>query len=106
MAIINATDTSFTTDVLEAEGPVLVDFWAPWCGPCKMISPVLDSLDASGELSGSIVKVNIDDAEQIPATYGVQSVPTLMIFKDGEMVDSKVGIQTKAQLQAWMGQFG
>lgn len=105
MAIINATDASFSTDVLEAQGMVLVDFWAPWCGPCKMISPVLDALDAEGTLGASIVKINIDEVEQVGATYGVQSVPTLMIFKDGEMVDSKVGVQSKAQLEAWVGQF-
>ena len=101
MPIINTTDASFENDVLNQEGLVLVDFWAPWCGPCKMISPILDTLEGSL----NIVKVNIDEAEQTPENYGVRSVPTLMIFKDGQNVDSKVGIQTKEQIEAWVASF-
>ncbi len=102
MAVINVTDTSFSKDVLDNDGLVLVDFWAPWCGPCKMIAPVLDDLAATG---AKVVKVNIDDEPQTPAQYGVRSIPTLMLFKNGESVDTKVGLQSKGQLEAWMGQF-
>ena len=96
MAIVNSTNDSFAGDV--KDGVVLVDFWAPWCGPCKMIAPVLDELD--GELDGkaSIVKVNVEEASDIAAQYGVQSIPTLMIFKNGEMAEKTVGFKPKEVL--------
>jgi len=96
MAIVNATDASFAQDI--AEGVVLVDFWAPWCGPCKMIAPVLEELDAELGEKLKIVKVNVDDNQQTAGNYGVMSIPTLIVFKDGEQVDKTVGFQPKDQL--------
>ena len=96
MAIVNATDASFAQDI--AEGVVLVDLWAPWCGPCKMIAPVLEELDAELGEKLKIVKVNVDDNQQTAGNYGVMSIPTLIVFKDGEQVDKTVGFQPKDQL--------
>ncbi len=96
------TDSDFESEVLQADGPVLVDFWAEWCGPCKALAPLLEEL--SGEMEGKvkIVKVNIDDAPEAPGKYGVRGVPTLMIFKGGEIVDTRVGGLPKAQLTSWI----
>jgi thioredoxin 1 len=102
MSIIHATDATFPQEVIEAPGLVLVDFWAPWCGPCKMISPVLDELVSTPGFQAKIVKVNIDDATLAPENLGVRSVPTLMLFKDGDMVDTKIGFQSKSQIEAWV----
>ncbi len=95
-------DTTFETEVLKATGPVLVDFWAEWCGPCKQLSPVIDEL--ANELSGKVkvVKVNIDEAPNAPTKYGVRGIPTLILFKDGKVVDSRVGGAPKGQLQQWI----
>jgi thioredoxin 1 len=96
--VLQASDSDFNEMVLKAEGPVLVDYWAPWCGPCKMISPLLD--DVSKEYAGklTVVKLNIDDNPQTPQHYGVRGIPTLMIFKGGEVEGTKVGAITKSQL--------
>jgi thioredoxin 1 len=96
------TDASFETDVLKASQPVVVDFWAEWCGPCKMIGPVLEEIAA--ELQGQIIvaKVNVDQNSSIPGQYGIRSIPTLMIFKNGQMVATKVGAVPKAALQTWI----
>ncbi|KAB2338768.1 thioredoxin [Cytobacillus depressus] len=96
MAITNATDQSFTSDV--ESGVVLVDFWAPWCGPCKMIAPVLEDLDTEIGDKVKIVKVDVDENQETAGKYGVMSIPTLFVFKDGEVVDKVVGFQPKEAL--------
>jgi thioredoxin 1 len=99
---IAVTDKDFDSEVLKASGPVLVDFWAEWCGPCKMLSPVIDEL--ADELKGQVkvVKINIDQAPEAPTKYGVRGIPTLMIFKGGQVVDTRVGGMPKAQLAEWI----
>jgi len=96
------TDDSFELDVLQAAGPVLVDFWAEWCGPCKQIAPSLDEI--SEELDGkmSLAKVNIDENPETPSKYGVRGIPTLMLFKDGEVASTKVGALPKSKLKEWV----
>lgn len=100
MAIVNVSDQSFKTEV-EGGGTVLVDFWAPWCGPCKMIAPVLEEL--SQEVSAKIAKVNVDDNPESAARFGVMSIPTLIVFKDGQPVDKVVGVQSKDALKNLLG---
>ena len=101
--IVNVTDASFEQDVLKADGPVLVDYWAEWCGPCKMIGPSLEEI--STEMAGKvkITKLNIDENPELAAKFGVRSIPTLMIFKDGEVADIKVGALPKTALSHWIG---
>ena len=96
------TDDSFELDVLQAAGPVLVDFWAEWCGPCKQIAPSLDEI--SEELDGkmSLAKINIDENPETPSKYGVRGIPTLMLFKDGEVASTKVGALPKSKLKEWV----
>jgi len=96
------TDTSFDQDVLKASGPVLVDFWAEWCGPCKAIAPALEEL--AGELGDrvKVAKINIDENPKTPSEYGVRAIPTLMVFKDGQVVATKLGAMQKSQLLQWV----
>lgn len=97
MSIINTTDASFGQDVLQADKPVLVDFWAAWCGPCKAIAPVLEDLDAEYGDKFQIVKVNVDDNPETSARFGIRSIPTLFVFKNGEKVDTVVGSRPKSE---------
>lgn len=100
--IQHVSDDSFEQDVLKAQGPVLVDYWAEWCGPCKMIAPILDEVarDYDGRLK--VVKLNIDQNEQTPPKFGIRGIPTLMLFKDGEVLATKVGALAKSQLTAFI----
>ena len=102
MATVKVSDDDFATSVLGSGQPVLVDFWAEWCGPCKMIAPALEEIatDMAGKLT--IAKLNIDDNPQTPAKYGVRGIPTLIIFKDGQVAATKVGALAKAQLAQWV----
>jgi thioredoxin 1 len=102
MAIKTVTDSSFQSDVLGASGPVLVDFWAEWCGPCRMIAPSLEELsDELGE-KVTIAKLNIDENPEAPARYGVRGIPTMILFKDGAPAATKVGAEPKSRIQGWL----
>ena len=100
--IVHVTDDSFESDVLKSDQPVLIDYWAEWCGPCKMIAPVLDEIagDYAGRLK--VAKLNIDDNPNTPPRYGIRGIPTLMLFKDGEVEATKVGAVSKSQLVAFI----
>jgi thioredoxin 1 len=102
MATKTVTDDSFQSDVINASGPVLVDFWAEWCGPCRMIAPALEEI--SREMNGqvTIAKLNIDDNPDAPAKYGVRGIPTMILFKDGQPAATKVGAAPKSALQTWL----
>lgn len=100
--IVHTSDTSFETDVLKADKPALVDFWAEWCGPCKMIAPLLD--EAADEYAGrmSVVKLNVDENPAIAQQFGIRSIPTLMLFKDGAVQAQKLGAMSKSQLTEFL----
>ncbi|MBB6011800.1 thioredoxin [Aquamicrobium sp. NLF2-7] len=102
MATVKVDNGNFQSDVLDAKEPVVVDFWAEWCGPCKMIGPSLEEI--SNELGGKvkIAKLNIDENPELAAQFGVRSIPTLMIFKDGQVADTKVGAAPKTALSQWI----
>ena len=106
MSTVAVTDDSFETDVLKASGPVLVDFWAEWCGPCKQIAPALDQI--AEELAGkvTIAKVNIEESPTTPSRYGVRGIPTMMLFKDGHMASMKVGAMPKQKILEWLNEAG
>ncbi len=100
--IKHITDASFEADVLQSAQPVLVDYWAEWCGPCKMIAPILDEVakDYSGRLN--VAKMNVDQNRDVPAKFGIRGIPTLMLFKGGQLAATKVGAVSKAQLTAFL----
>ena len=102
--IKHTTDASFDADVLKSATPVLVDFWAEWCGPCKMIAPILDELAPAYQGKVQIAKMNVDENRAVPAQFGIRGIPTLMLFKGGELVATKVGALGKAQLAAFIDQ--
>jgi thioredoxin 1 len=98
----SVNDTSFEKEVLKADGPVMVDFWAEWCGPCKAMLPLVEEI--AGEMGEKlkVVKINIDESPEAPTKYGVRGIPTLMIFKGGQVVDTRVGGMSKSQLNEWV----
>ena len=102
--IKHISDSSFEADVLQSGKPVLVDYWAEWCGPCKMIAPILDEVAGAYRDKLQIAKMNVDENRDIPAKFGIRGIPTLMLFKDGQLAATKVGAMSKAQLTAFIDQ--
>ena len=102
MPLITTSDTSFEVDVLKSPKPVVVDFWAEWCGPCKMIAPFLEELAVDKDETVVVAKVNIDDNPLTPTRYGVRGIPTLMLFRNGEIAATKVGAMPKTKLYEWV----
>jgi thioredoxin 1 len=101
-SVVHSTDASFEADAVKSGIPVLVDFWAEWCGPCRMLSPVLDEIAHDYEGKLKVVKVNVDESSATAATYGVRGIPTLLLMKDGQVVGTKVGNLPKSQLTAFI----
>ena len=102
MGIKTVTDQSFSSDVLGDDGPVLVDFWAEWCGPCRMIAPALEEISNELGEKVTIAKLNIDENQDTPTRYGVRGIPTMLLFKDGQPVAQKVGAAPRSQIQQWL----
>ena len=102
MAVGKVSDTTFESEVLRATGPVVVDFWAEWCGPCRMIAPALEEIAGSLGDKVKIVKLNVDESPATATKYGIQSIPTLMIFKNGQMASRQIGAAPKQKLEQWI----
>lgn len=102
--IPEVSDHDFAPEVIECSQPVLVDFWAPWCGPCRMIGPILEQLSAENGAAVKIVKVNVDESPGVATNFGISAIPTLMLFKDGQVVERFVGVQPKHKLQEAINQ--
>ena len=105
MSTIQTNDASFEKDVLTSDLPTLVDFWAEWCGPCKQIGPILEEISEEKINSIKIVKLNIDENPNVPQTYGVRGIPTLMLFNKGKLIDTKVGSLPKSSLNEWINSY-
>jgi len=104
MAVITLTSENFNKEVLQSDVPVLVDFWAPWCGPCSMVSPIIDEI--AGEVSGTakVGKINVDEQNELASQYGVMSIPTVCVFKNGEVIVSSVGAKSKEEFLSMLNQ--
>jgi thioredoxin 1 len=102
--IKHISDASFEADVLQSSTPVLVDYWAEWCGPCKMIAPILDEVSSAYQGRLTVAKMNVDENRDVPGKFGIRGIPTLMLFKGGELAATKVGAMSKAQLTAFIDQ--
>ena len=102
MTTFSTNDDNFEKDIAESKVSVLVDFWAEWCGPCKQIGPILEEIAIEHESKIKVLKINIDENSQIPQKYGVKGIPTLMLFKQGKLIDTKVGSLSKSSLEAWL----
>lgn len=102
MSAQDVTDAEFENEVLKSDKPVVVDFWAPWCGPCKAMTPLVDELASEKGETVKVTKINIDDNPDSPAKYSVRGIPTFMVFKGGEVVDTRVGGMSKSQLTEWV----
>ena len=103
MAVTEITKENFKSFVLDSNKPVLIDFWAPWCGPCRMVSPIVDELAEDLDGKANIGKINVDEQHDLAAQYGIMSIPTLLVFKGGELAGKKIGVQTKQALMEMLG---
>ncbi len=106
MSTVAVTDSSFENDVLKSERPVLVDFWAEWCGPCRQIAPALEQIAVELKDAVTVAKIDIEASPQTPSRYGVRGIPTMMLFKDGQMAAMKVGAMPKQKILEWLAETG